>query len=143
MSVVVLDDTGAELCSLSAPLSSAEPEADPPQEWIITWWQVSVDAWEGDCDVWDTGELIPREMVVGIGRLHPEIAAVVGRMSDYTGSSPLSLNGSYARFADAETLLVFGAAGLAQAWQGEGEAAEAAPLPDGLWLVRGAYGFPI
>lgn len=113
-----------------------------PHETIYTWWELALpeDGWV--CLGVDEGPR-PGPLLVGIGAMHPEVQAVLGSMTDVQGDAAESLNGAYAQLPGSDQLLVFGAAGPADAWTGDGVASTGAPLADGTWWVRTAYSFPM
>ena len=139
----LLDASGVELCVLEGAQEVVTPSLTLPDELIVAWWTLGGIAWSGDCAEPGGTELLPDTLSLGVGSLHPEIVAVLDSMPEATGGAAGALNGAYAQFRDGETIYVFGAVGPAGAWAGEGAVAESAPLVDGTWELRGAYGFPL
>ena len=64
-----------------------------------------------------------------------------GLEGDKSIADPSALNATYASFDEGESVLVFGAAGLAETWASGGEPATAAPLIDGTWRLEPVYTF--
>lgn len=113
----------------------------PDDRWLLTWWQVTPSTWGGDCNpdqlaVFDIGQF-----GLGVGLLHPELAAVLGTMESADPGAEHSLSGAYASFDAGESILAYGAAGLPAAFAGESEAPSSAPLDDGLWRLEPLYSF--
>lgn len=136
----LLDASGAEACSAVATPSEVSSVPTLPNEALVTWWSLSDLVWADDCAI-DAG--LPLSLSLGVGGLHPEIVAVLDGMPEASGDAGATLNGAYAQLPGGDSIYVFGAAGLGPAWSGEGEVAATAPLSDGTWELRGAYGFPL
>lgn len=136
----LLDSSGAEACSAAAILNEATSIPTVPDEALVTWWSFADVTWADGCAD-DAG--LPLSLSLGVGGLHPEIVAVLDSMPEASVGAGTALNGAYAQLEGSDSLYVFGAVGLAPAWAGDGEAAASAPLADGMWELRGAYGFPL
>lgn len=143
LQAALLDDTGAELCVLAGVPGSAPPFLTLPDELLVAWWSLEAIGWSGDCIDELGPAMLPVTFSLGVGAMHPEIVAVLDGMPEASGDATEALNGAFAQFGDGETIYVFGAVGPAAAWAGEGDPSEEAPLADGVWELRGAYGFPL
>jgi hypothetical protein len=140
----LLDAVGSELCTVEGIPAEATPFFTMPDELIFTWWALSGITWDGgDCASDSDLSLLPVSLSFGVGALHPEIVAVLDGMPEAAAGASGGLNGAYAQLAEGGTIYVFGAVGPGEAWAGGGEPATQAPLADGTWELRGAYGFPL
>ena len=82
-------------------------------------------------------------MLLAIGLLHPEAAALVEGLEAAADGSSETLNGAYLSFDGGETLYVLGVAGLPAAYAAEAGPDLEAPLDDGLWQVLPVYAFAL
>lgn len=145
VTVTVIDEDLVEVCSATAPLASAVSAQLESFDGLVDAWSLAPDAWVAACadarwDDWfsplDSG------FVLAFGALHPEVEAALGGLSGIGDGAAASLNGAYLQTAEVD-LVAFGAAGPAAAFQGAGDPAAAAPLPDGDWHVRGVFGLAL
>ena len=143
LQAAMLDPSGVELCVIQGVAGTVTPVLTLPDELLVAWWSLEDIEWSGGCVEELEDAVLPAAFSVGVGVLHPEIVAVLDGMPEATGAVMDSLNGAYAQFDDGGTIYVFGAVGPSEAWAGAGGAAEDAPLMDGTWELRGAYGFPL
>lgn len=141
--VGVLDDTGVELCSMVGSVGTAASSLVLPDEVLLTWWVLDGIVWSGNCVPGPAVERLPAALSIGVGFMHPEIEAVLDGMPELVAGAGAGLNGGYAQLPGDDTVYVFGAVGPVSAWSGGGEPATEVPLEDGVWQVRGAYGFPL
>ncbi len=131
-----LDEGGEVLCEDAHPITAISEE-DSPYEDVYAWWSISVEASSKGCDA----SPLPVPLLLGVGAMHPEIAAGLDTVDAVSSGSSASLNSAYASLDGLESLLVFGVAGTAAAYKGEGVAADAAPLADGEWRIEPVYSF--
>ena len=142
-SAALLDDAGIQVCVVDAAPGDVTPFLVMPDELVLAWWEVGGLQWTGDCpEGWNPSEL-PDAFHIGVGLMHPEITAVIDAMPEVGEGGGESLNAAYAQFPGVDAVYVFGAVGPAEAWDGAGAPASVAPLADGTWELRGAYGFPL
>ncbi len=140
LSLSLVGDEGTVCTDVVTPLSAVE--ADAPHASVYDWWELSWDPASLSC--FESGGPTAGQLDLGIGALDPEIRALLGRLDDVIADAAAgTLNGAYASLPGDERLFVFGAAGLPDAWTGEGTAATEAPLPDGTWRVRAVYSFEL
>lgn len=133
----------SETCADQVVPLSVTPVEPLPHASVYTWWEVS----------WNPTALIcfsegeggwNQPLLLGVGEMHAEIAAIVETLDEVqVQGAAAQLNATYARLPGDDRLLVYGAAGLEQAWAGEGKAATSGPLEDGTWLIRTLYSFPL
>lgn len=138
--VLVIDERGAVVCEEALGLSAVEP-LEAPDPTIFGWWRLSPTPWGEGCAPQGLPSPLPDAVFVGIGALHAEIEVMLPSVD---GLSPLAypqLNGAYAQLGEGAPVFAFGLAGLEAAYRGEGAAAEAAPLPDGVYALQGIFSF--
>ena len=135
VTIDLLDADSELLCTAEhAVLSSGSKP--PPDDAIYAWWALGLEP-SADCDV--GVELV----ILGIGEMNADVEAGIPSIG-YDDALASSLNGAY--FApDATTQWAFGVAGLAPTFSGEGggESVDGPPIPDGTWLVKPLYPFPM
>ncbi|MDG1479303.1 MAG: hypothetical protein P8R54_06910 [Myxococcota bacterium] len=128
-----LEPVCTESFSLSAQLEATLPHPD-----IYAWWLVSLGDGDGGC----AGKSTPdTPFYLGIGAMYADILPGLLDVPDIV--APEALNGAYASFDEGETLLVFGASGLAETWSAGGAPVEKPPIPDGIWRIEPVYTFEI
>ena len=135
VTIELLDADSALLCTAELSVLSAGSKP-APDDAIYAWWALGLEP-SADCDV--GVELV----LLGIGELNADVEAGI-RSIGYDDALASSLNGAY--FApDATTQWAFGVAGLAPSFTGKGggESVDGPPIPDGTWLVKPLYPFPI
>lgn len=128
-----LERVCAESFSLSVQLEATLPHPD-----IYAWWLVSLGDGDGGCDGKNTPDT---PFYVGIGAMYADILPRL--LDDADIVDPTALNGAYASFDEGETLLVFGASGLAETWSDGGAPVEKPPIPDGTWRIEPVYTFEL
>lgn len=136
LQVALLDGLLATICEAEVSLKAAA-DTESPDPAIYAWWRVTP-ILPTDCD--EAGLVLPAELLVGVGELHPDIQA---RLITSGAADPATLNGAYASLDGGKTLLVYGAAGPDAAWAGEGSPADLAPLDDGRWSLRPVFSFKV
>lgn len=141
LEVTLVGEDEASTCTVSGTAGRYTPVRPLPDELLVTWWSVESIAWSGECADLGYADALPSEIELGIGALHPEIEAVLGTVALAEAGSEATLNSAYATIDGSDTIYVFGAAGLSEAWTGAGEPATSEPLADGTWSVRAAYAF--
>ena len=131
-----------ELCQETGSLSTVlEADVQPPE--FVAWYDVTVDAWEADCEELQSAVTGGSSFLLGLGELHPEALALLDTLEEAGDSAETSLNGAYASFDGGETAYIFGVGGTAEAFEGVGEAPTDGPLPDGTWLILPLYSFSL
>ena len=120
--VATLDDTGL------------------PDPAIISWWNLRPVEWSGCLEQMHLINV--EELGIGIGELHHELLAVLDNSPLSVEGSSDSLNGAYASIGGGQ-VYVFGVAGLAQAYEGVGNAAVQTPLVSGEWAISALYQFSL
>jgi len=143
--VWVLGADGEVLCQEPMRIAETDTEPSRPDPSILTWWAIERGDSTGTCPQRYDLTGIPESFHLGVGEMHPELEAVAGQVSDdLPDTGVLTLNGAYARVDDSvDDTWVFGFAGDAAAWSGTSGPATVAPLSDGLWSLKGVYGFPL
>ncbi|MFT4974213.1 MAG: hypothetical protein ACI8S6_000095 [Myxococcota bacterium] len=135
LTVTLLDADLAPVCEAAAPVLSIEP-AEAPDPTIYAWWSLSTGPIK-DC-IYRAPEL-PDPLLLGVGAMHPELRAALSVSGE---ADPDALSGAYVSLDGLQTLLVFGAAGLPEAWEGDGAPADkTTPLADGSWSLRPVFTF--
>lgn len=134
-------EEGVDDCVDSVAPSAVLAKEALPHESVYTWWQLDWDPSGLSC--FSSGEAPTRgSILLGVGAMHVEVQALIGRLDEVDDAAvAASLNGAYATLPGDGRLLVFGAAGPPEAYSGEVQPAEAAPLADGGWWVRAVYPF--
>ena len=142
LDVGVDDGDENELCREAASLSAVDDAAVQPAE-FVAWYEVSVDAWDSDCE--DTQAAVPAgsSFLLGLGELHPEALALLDTLDEADDSADQSLNGAYASFDGGESAYIFGVGGTAEAFEGVGETPTEGPLADGVWVILPLYSFSL
>jgi hypothetical protein len=133
VTIGLLDADSDVLCTTELPVLSSGSKA-PPDDAIYAWWALALEP-SADCDV--DVELV----LLGIGEMNADVEAGIASIG-YDDTS--GLNGAY--FApDSTTQWAFGVAGLEPSFEkdGGGYEVEGPPIPDGTWLVKPLYPFPI
>ncbi len=136
-----LQEDAEEVCTDVVTPSAVTAVEQPPHPDVLVWLQVEWASASLTCI--KDGAPSAGAMLLGVGLMDPEIEALIGRLEEATADSADSLNASYATVDGDDRLFVFGAAGPQASWQGDGDPLAAAPLTDGLWMVRAVYSFTL
>jgi hypothetical protein len=133
VTIDLLDADTNLLCTAELPVLSAGSKP-APDDAIYAWWALGLEP-SADCDV--GVELV----LLGIGEMNADVEAGIASIG-YDDTVTSGLNGAY--FApDSETEWAFGVAGLEPTFKGGGEQVDGPPIPDGTWLIKPLYPFPI
>ena len=133
VTIDLLDADTEVLCTAELPVLSAASKP-PPDAAIYAWWALGLEP-STDCDAGI--ELV----LLGIGEMNADVEAGIASIG-YDDTITSGLNGAY--FApDSSTQWAFGVAGPPGSFKGGGEAVDGPPIPDGTWLVKPLYPFPI
>lgn len=127
------------LCETAATAPVLTPLEIPTDSGLLAWWEVTVPATDGACDLLWTA--FPTTVQLGIGPMHPDIAAVLAS-AGYGGLAD-SLYGAYVSVDGGLTLWVQGVAGVEASYAGEAVRDEDGPLPDGTWRLEPLYALPL
>ena len=137
VTIDLLDADTELLCTENLAVLSSGSKA-PPDDAIYAWWVLGLAA-SAKCDVG------VESVLLGIGELNADVEAGIPSIG-YDAALASSLNGAYFGPDDA-TEWAFGVAGLAMSFSGggggAGESVNGPPIPDGTWLVKPLYPFPI
>ena len=133
VSIALLDPDSAVLCSVEIPLTSVGSKP-PPDDAIYAWWSLAFEP-DDHCDA-DVDTVL-----VGIGEMNSDVEAGMGSIG-YDAAIASGCNGAYFGL-DSKTQWAFGIAGLGECFDGAGDDADGPPIPDGTWLVKPLYPFPI
>lgn len=136
VSVEMLGEKDEILCQEDLSIELAEPVASP-HEAILVWWKLTPVAGSVVCGVYPRP--FPESFYLGVGTMHPDIQAAL--LSLPSINSDAQLNGAYAALENPDDLVVFGAAGTSDDFEGAGEAISKAPLEDGVWRIKPVYRF--
>ena len=136
LEISLIDERDEVICTARVALVSAESIAATSSA-VLAWWSVEPEASETLCGVYTSP--LPEALQLGVGELHPDIRAAMASFDNLAEDAPL--NGAYASMNEPDSVLVFGVAGLQEAYEGQGEAAEVLPLADGLWSILPIYRF--
>ena len=121
------------LCSVEIPLTSVGSKP-PPDDAIYAWWSLAFEP-DDHCDAEvDT-------VLLGIGEMNDDVEAGMGSIG-YDAAIASGCNGAYFG-PDATTQWAFGIAGLEDCFAGGGDDIDGPPIPDGTWIVKPLYPFPI
>jgi hypothetical protein len=136
VTIDLLDADSELLCTeeLAVLSSGSKP---PPDDAIYAWWVLGLEA-SAKCDV------SVESVLVGIGELNADVEAGIPSIG-YDDALASSLNGAYFGPDDA-TQWAFGVAGLAPSFSPDGgssESVDGPPIPDGTWLLKPLYPFPM
>ena len=134
LAVTLLDPDQVSICSEQSLVRSIVDEASLPDAEIYTWWRVTVGRGDSACE----DSPLPRELLLGFGAMHPDIAAALGPAGLDTVAN--SLNGAYVSFDD-DLIYAFGVAGPAEAFAGAADSAITVPLADGEWQIVPIFPF--
>jgi hypothetical protein len=146
LTIRVLGEDRIVLCEAESTIETATAMAPSqfPEEELLGWWRLFVEAPAADADSCFSGSYdfpVPVPMLIGVGPMHPEIAAAAG--ADIELGDISSLNGAYASMDGGETLWVFGVVGTESAFDGLEGPQEGTPLTDGAWTIEPVYPFPL
>ncbi|MEC9390485.1 MAG: hypothetical protein VX944_10465 [Myxococcota bacterium] len=143
--VVIKGASGSTLCVDGLGVESSERIPELPDSDLQIWWSVSLaDATADSCLADAIPGVVPVDLHLGLGPLHPEIRAVMGDELSSLGGDQIVLRSVFASLRDADPVWVFGVAG------GEpngGSSVDASPsggvtVLDGQWKFQGVYAFP-
>ena len=135
VTIDLLDADSDLLCTAQLPVLSAGAKP-PPADAIYAWWALGLEP-STHCDVGI--ELV----LLGIGEMNADVEAGIHAIG-YDDTIASGLNGAY--FApDSGTQWAFGVAGLQSSFSPDDdtEGIDGPPIPDGTWLVKPLYPFPI
>lgn len=143
--VRIMGAAGSTLCQDGIGIRASDRVEDVPDTEVQIWWSVSMGAVpDGSCLVGAVPEIIPTEMFLGLGPLHPEVQAVMGDELDTLGGTGLVLRSVFASIHEESNVWVFGVAG-AEARSPDsldGLSTDGLAVSEGLWKFEGVYGFP-
>ncbi len=140
LDVRVLDDAGVELCAAAVAVEGVRA-ASPPDPAILGWWELSLGPWEPTCTGAQATRPMGEALTLGVGALHPEVAALLPAQDGLSAAAGARLNGAYAQLSADEAPVAFGVAGPSDAFAGEAGAWTEAPLPDSALAVQAVYRF--
>lgn len=140
LDVRVLDDAGAELCAAAVSVEAVRP-ISAPDPVILGWWELSLGPWEPTCAAGQATRPMGEALSLGVGELHPEVAALLPAQDGLPAAAAARLNGAYAQLSADEDPVAFGIAGPAEAFAGEAGPWTEGPLPDGALSVQAVYRF--
>lgn len=133
VTIELLDADADMLCTAELAVKSAGSKP-PPNDAIYAWWALGLEP-NGDCDAGIEFVLL------GIGEMNADVEAGIASVG-YDDTISSGLNGAY--FApDSTTQWAFGVAGLEPSFETRGEEVDGPPIPDGTWIVKPFYPFPI
>jgi len=133
VTIDLLDADSEVLCTAELAVKSAG--AKPlPNDAIYAWWALGLEP-SADCDAGI--ELV----LLGIGEMNADVEAGIPSIG-YDDTIASALNGAYFG-PDSTTQWAFGVAGLSPSFKAGGEEVDGPPIPDGRWLVKPLYPFPI
>jgi len=144
LTVSILDPDGLVLCEEEVRLASTDTIVTRPEPELLTWWAVELGEGTRTCAATYDVSVLPRDIQLGVGEMHPELQAVAGLVDGMPDTGVVTLNAAYARVdSDIDDVWVYGFAGDDGAWLGVSGPATVAPLTDGMWTLRGIYSFPL
>ncbi len=141
--VISLIDASADpanpICQASYPQPEISVE-DPPDSSIFHWWQISLGEPSTDCSG-HALEHVPATLSLGIGALHPDIAALL----EPAGYDEIEayLYGTYLGTDDVQTIWTYGIAATAAGWAAEQLPVTEPPIPDGTYSLVPVYLLPL
>ena len=133
VTIDLLDADAEVLCTAELAVKSAGSKP-PPDDAIYAWWALGLEP-SAYCDAGI--ELV----LLGIGEMNADVEAGIPSIG-YDDAIASGLNGAYFG-PDSKTQWAFGVAGLLPSFSGDGEGVDGPPIPDGTWLVKPLYPFPI
>ena len=135
VTIDLLDADSAVLCTEELPVLSAGSKP-PPDDAIYAWWALALEP-SAHCDI--DVEFV----LLGIGEMNADVEAGIPSIG-YDKAIASALNGAYFG-PDSTTQWAFGVAGLQASFSPEtdSEDVDGPPIPDGTWLVKPFYPFPI
>jgi hypothetical protein len=136
----VLDDAGVELCAAAVAIEDVRA-ISPPEPVILGWWELSLGPWEPTCTGAQAARPMGEALTLGVGELHPEVAALLPAQDGLPAAAGDRLNGAYAQLSADEAPVAFGIAGPAEAFAGEAGPWTEAPLPDSALAIQAVYRF--
>jgi len=145
VSIALLAEEGeadASLCTATW-TSPGMVVLDVPDPLLFHWWQLVLDGVpEGNCGA-QLQRFLPDGGELGIGALHPDVAAVL-EPAGYDGLSGY-LYGAYLRPAQArdDVIWAFGVAGTEASYLAEELPVSQAPLPNGTYRIEPIYLLPL
>ena len=143
--VTIKGASGAILCADGLGIASSARVAELPDTDLQVWWAVSLAHANGDsCLVDAIPEVVPVDLHLGLGPLHPEIQAVMGDDLSALGSGEAVLRSVFTALRESDPVWVFGVAG---GEPNSGDSVDASPnggvtVMDGQWKFHGVYAFP-
>jgi hypothetical protein len=135
----LMDVDGVSLCDEALLLSGGGEALAVPHESVYGWWRLEAAPPEGSCASWPSP--VPSPVLLGVGAMDPDVYALLGTLGLPEGAAD-DLNGAYASIDQGSTLWVYGAAGMAAAFDGDGTAAGEVPVQDGPWMLEPLFTFP-
>jgi len=134
VTIDLLDSDSDVLCTAELSVLSAGSKP-PPDDAIYAWWALALEP-STTCDVH------VEFVLLGIGEMNADVEAGIPSIG-YDEALASGLNGAY--FApDSTTQWAFGVAGLQSSFEKNGgQEVDGPPIPDGTWLVKPLYPFPI
>lgn len=132
-------DPGSPICQATYD-QPALTVLDVPDPSIYHWWQVELGEPTTDCS---THQLtwIPLLLELGVGSLHPDIAALL-EPSGYAEVEPY-LYGAYLRSGKSQTIWTYGIAATAAGFAGDQAPVSEPPIPDGTYSLVPIYLLPL
>lgn len=140
LDVRVLDDAGVELCVAAVDVD-AVGVVSPPEPVVFGWWELTLGAWDPVCTAAQEARPMGDLITVGVGALHPEIAALLPAQDGLSAAAAARVNGAYAQLSAEAQPVAFGIAGPAEAFAGASGPWTEGPLPDGALTVQAVYRF--
>jgi hypothetical protein len=133
-------DTGSPICQASfvePPITTL----DSPDASIFHWWEISLsDPSSSDCSS-HLLTRVPDSVELGVGALHPDIAALL----EPAGYDEIAsyLYGAYLRVPGTDTIWTYGVAATTAGFDAEQLPVDEGPLPNGTYSVVPIYLLPI
>lgn len=135
LSWAVLDKSESAICVASSTPEQARAQRRPV-EGIYIAWNFTLSPYDSDCG--RIKNQLPLAYGLGIGELHPDLAATLGA-AGYEGLQT-SVYGVYlSPESDWKTIWAFGIAGTADDFKGGQTTVSEPPLPDGDYTVESIY----
>jgi hypothetical protein len=113
---------------------------DLPDPAIFHWWSAELSKAQGDCSA-HLLQSVPDSIELGIGSLHPDIAALL----EPAGYDEVAsyLYGAYLRVEGSEEIWTYGVAATAAGFAAEQLPVEQAPVPNGTYSLVPIYLLPL
>lgn len=136
--------SGSTLCAEGIGIDAASRVVDVPDADVQIWWDVqlaSVDT--ASCASAAVPDVIPEDLFLGLGPLHPEVEAVMSDRTAGLTNEDMVLRSVFTAMHNQEDVWVFGVAGSEAPSTGPTDGvADGVALTEGRWKFQGLYGFP-